>query len=282
MVATLQSHEQKLLEFNNSLEQKVEDRTRELEAVQAKLLRLEKLAMLGQIATSVNHEIRTPLNALYLNLQMIGKSLGEPECEAEKKRDEIRGRLALIDREVSRISDILEEFVQFARIAPPQFGMCDLNGIVTRVAELLEPRTLQTGIHLRIDLAKTAPRLYADENKLVQAIVNLGVNAIHAMPEGGILTLTTVDRGEGVEITISDTGMGIAETDMANIFLPFFSRKESGLGFGLAIVQRIVEDHGGRIECQSQAGKGATFAMRLPKSHPVEVAPKHDPIIADS
>jgi signal transduction histidine kinase len=281
MVATLQSHEEKLLEFNRELEQRVRERSLELEAAQSKLVRMEKLAMLGQIATSVNHEIRTPLNALYLNLQLIGKSLEQFAGDANGPRETIGARLAVIDREVARISDILEEFVLFARIAPPRFGDCALNGIVGHVAELLGPRAAQANVRLRLDLAAANPHLMADENKLVQVLVNLGVNAIHAMPEGGTLNIATVDLGASVEITVSDTGVGIPATDLTNIFLPFFSKKATGLGFGLAIAQRIIEDHGGHIVCRSQPGEGAAFVAQLPKSHPVEDGAQHGGITAD-
>jgi len=269
MVETLQSHEEKLLSFNRELEQRVLERTLELESAQASLLRMEKAAMLGQIATSVNHEIRTPLNALYLNLQLIGKRLEQGDGDGKSLREGIGARLAVIDREVARISDILEEFVLFARIAPPRFGDCALNDIVSHVAELLAPRAEQAGVDLRLDLAASAPHLDADENKLTQVLVNLGVNALHAMPEGGTLRIATADLGDAVSVTVSDTGVGIAAADIPSIFLPFFSKKESGLGFGLAIVQRIIEDHAGHITCRSQPGAGATFIAQLPKSHAV-------------
>ncbi len=269
MVETLQSHEEKLLKFNRELEQRVLERTQELEAAQARLMRMEKAAMLGQIATSVNHEIRTPLNALYLNLQIIGKRLEQGDGDGKSLREGIGARLAVIDREVARISDILEEFVLFARIAAPRFGDCALNDIVRHVAELLTPRAEQAGVDLRLALAASEPHLDADENKLTQVLVNLGVNALHAMPGGGTLSIATDDLGDAVDITVSDTGVGIAEADITSIFLPFFSKKESGLGFGLAIAQRIIEDHAGHIVCRSQSGAGATFVARLPKSHAV-------------
>jgi two-component system NtrC family sensor kinase len=104
----------------------------------------------------------------------------------------------------------------------------------------------------------------ADENKLVQALVNLCINAFHAMPEGGTLKLATRHQGNRVEIDVADTGVGIPEEDISKIFLPFFTKKESGMGFGLSIVQRIVEGHDGQIRCQSRVGEGTVFTVQLP------------------
>ncbi len=276
MVATLQANEEKLLEFNRDLERKVRERTQALEtthaslrSAQEKLIRMEKLSMLGQIATSVNHEIRTPLNALYMNLQLIKKALQTPPAERGDQGPGIVERVALIDQEVTRISDILEEFVRYARIAPPNPGPCDLNRLADHVADLLGPRAEQTGVRIELALAEPPPQLLADENKLLQVLVNLGVNAIHAMPQGGTLTIATADRADTVELSVSDTGIGIPAEDMGNIFQPFFSKNASGLGFGLAIMQRIVEDHGGQVACRSQVGAGTCFTVRLPKTQPV-------------
>jgi signal transduction histidine kinase len=264
MVERLQVHEERLLDFSHELENKVEERTRELQQAQDAALRFEKLAMLGQIAASVNHEIRTPLNALYMNLQLIRRAFDTcgGECSV---RGDIGDRIGVIDREVQRISDMLEEFVRYARFAPPSFGEVDVNRTIRHVAEMLNERAARSHVALHLSLAEPAPPIQADENKLVQALVNLCINAIHAMQLGGRLNLDTTPRDDGIEIVVADNGMGIAEADRAKIFLPFFTNKESGLGFGLSIVQRIVEDHGGHITCDSKLGEGTRFIVWLPK-----------------
>ncbi|MDD3528400.1 MAG: ATP-binding protein [Gallionellaceae bacterium] len=270
MVERLQTHASDLIEFNRQLEAKVAERTGELEraclslrTAQTDLVRYEKMAMLGQIATSVNHEIRTPLNALYMNLQLIARSFAECGNQCQE-RDRIAGRIGLIDREVQRISDMLEEFVRYARIAPPRPAEVDANRLLADVADLFSERAARAGVRLLLDLAEPPPRLWADRDRLVQALVNLCANAIDAMPEGGTLRLTTAAHDGEVEIGVADSGTGIPAEDMARLFQPFFTTKERGLGFGLAIVQRIVEDHGGRIACRSQSGEGTEFTLRLP------------------
>ena len=271
MVERLQAHEERLVDFSHELENKVEERTRELQSAydalrqaQDEAMRFEKLAMLGQIAASVNHEIRTPLNALYMNLQLIRRAFDacSGQCPA---RGDIADRIGVIDREVQRIGDMLEEFVRYARFAPPSFGEVDVNLTIRHVADMLNERAARSHVALRLTLTDSAPPIQADADKLVQALVNLCINAIHAMPQGGTLNLNTTPNDDGIEIVVADTGMGVAEADREKIFLPFFTNKESGLGFGLSIVQRIVEDHGGRITCESNLGEGTRFIVWLPK-----------------
>ncbi len=267
MLDRLQTHENFLADFNQHLEDKVEERTQELKESQTQLLRFEKMAMLGQIAASVNHEIRTPLNALYMNLQLVKKALDSCAGECGGRQD-IADRIAIIDQEVHRISDMLEEFVRYARLAPPQLEEIDLNKVVKYVADMLGERAEQSRVSLTLSLAGQLPTVLADENKLVQALVNLCINAIHAMPDGGTLKLSTRDVGDKVEISVADTGVGIPDEDLDKIFLPFFTKKESGLGFGLSIVQRIIEDHDGQITCHSRIGEGTVFDLRLPIDRP--------------
>ncbi len=288
MMDRLQSHEEYLVEFNQHLEQKVQERSHELEQThqslrqaQAELLRIEKLAMLGQIATSVNHEIRTPLNALYMNLQMLEKSFEKCDGFCSHAQEDVITRISMINHEVLRITDILDEFVRYARFAPPQLQNIDLNRVVAYVAEMLEERAVQSGVKLDLSLAEGEMIVSADENKLVQALLNLCINAIHAMPEGGTLSLATDRRESAIEISVTDTGIGISEEDMDRIFLPFFTKKESGLGFGLSIVQRIVEDHGGKISCSSRIGEGTRFVIQLPPPQAGKIGDGHDRIAAD-
>jgi len=268
MAERLQSHQEDLVTFNRELERKVQARTQELEAANGKLLRLEKMAMLGQIATSVNHEIRTPLNTLSMNLQLIKKALGgcgeshTTTCRA--RQGNLLDRMALIDSEVLRVSGMLEEFVSYARLKPPEPTELELNKVLGYVAEMLTEKAEQAHVALRLSLIEPSPPLWADKNKLIQVLVNLCVNAIQAMPDGGTLTVATTQREDWVEITVADTGTGITEEDLSKIFLPFFTKKPSGLGFGLAIVQRIIEDHGGKITCQSRIGEGTLFTVQLP------------------
>lgn len=269
MVERLQAHEEELLALNRSLEHKVRERTDALETAHADLMRYEKMALLGQIATSVNHEVRTPLNTLSMNMQLIKRLFEDSRAgiahERRTRQDELLSRIDLVDREVQRVSDMLEEFVRYARLTPPELKEADLNQVLAYVAEIVAEQAKQTGVSLRFSPAEPTPLARVDVNKLTQVLVNLCTNALHAMPSGGELGLTVNSLADQVEVTVADTGMGIPAADMDKIFRPFFTSKDAGLGFGLAIAQRIVEDHGGRISCQSQVGQGTVFTIRLPR-----------------
>lgn len=264
----LQTHEAALAEFNAELERRIHQRTLELQQAQRELIRLERIATLGQIATAVNHEIKTPLNALYMNLQLLRRQAAV-RCGVDGLGDEsIMGQIAIIDREVERISTFLDDFVGYARMAPPRLAACDINGVVTEVASMLSQKAADAKVELIMDLAPELPAITGDESKLIHALINLGVNAIDAMPDGGSLRLVTREDDHGVTIMVVDTGTGIPESDQSAVFMPFFTRKETGLGFGLAIVERTIEDHGGTIACSSTLGEGTRFTVTLPVKGP--------------
>jgi signal transduction histidine kinase len=273
MAETIQRHEQDLSSVTQELERRVADRTRSLEQAyeslqrtQQDLVRMERLATLGEIATTVNHEIKTPLNALYINLQLLKRRARESMPVNAEARAEILELVTVIDREVQRISSYLDGFVSFARFPPSQPGRSDANGIVRDVMDMFRQKAEQAGVRMHAELDPCLPLLMLDERKIAQALINLIANAIDAMPQGGTLFLATRQDTDCGLIEVSDTGTGISTEDRARIFAPFFTRKESGLGFGLPIVQRIAEDHGGSISCISQPGHGSTFTLRLPIS----------------
>ena len=268
MASQIQEKESRLQDFNRELEEKVRERTVELENAQHELLRLERLATMGQIATSVNHEIKTPLNALSLNLQLLKREKNKlrAECPAGQGPDPLDELISLLGGEISRISEILDDFVNYARFAKPKLESKEINQVVAGVVELLGQRAEKSDIRITSDLAPELPPIMLDENKLIQALINLGMNAFAATPAGGELKFSTFRQGHEIILAVSDTGSGIAPADLSRIFEPFFSRKPLGMGFGLAIVQKIAEDHGGRISCRSKEQEGTIFEISLPIS----------------
>lgn len=272
MAEIIQSNESKLLHFNQDLEEKVKERTSELKSAYAslktaqdELIRLERLVTLGQIATSVNHEIKTPLNALSMNLQLLKKEKNRYCTKSPTEPDGMDETIRIIDSEIMRISDILDEFVRYARFAPPVMEKRNLNEIIRNVMNMMCERTEAANVRVLLELTEPLPRLMLDENKMIQALVNLCDNAIQAMVAGGDLSIETGTEADAVLLVISDTGTGVTEADRDRIFQPFFTSKAMGLGFGLPIVQRIIEDHGGRISCKSSSSQGTIFEIRLPK-----------------
>jgi len=262
MTRNLQEHERQQEEFNRELERLVEERTAELKASEASLrntqkdlVRMEKMATLGQIASTVNHEIKTPLNVLYMNLQLLNKAIKKCKVEEPTQKDKMLKMTTLINNEIVRINGIIEEFVKYARFPAPVFSESNLNAIVGQIAEIVHQVADDAGVSIEITEDETLEPVLLDEKKITQALLNLCMNAIQAMPDGGTLKLSTSREDDYVLLTVSDTGKGIEANDLEKIFEPFFTKKVQGMGFGLAIVQRIIEDHGGWITCESEEGK---------------------------
>ena len=278
MTDRLEKYELERNEFSRRLEEQVAERTRELSEAnanlrqtQSELVRMEKIAALGQIAASVNHEIKTPLNSLYLNLQLLTRKINKLEIGDEKSKSGLLNVTTVIDDEIQRISEILEEFVQYARFAPPDLKPDDLNDLFRQLLEMIGENADKAGVRLHPELSAESLPAMIDRKKLTQALLNLAVNAIQAMPEGGDLTLRTGRDPEGrLLITVTDTGTGISEPDLARIFEPFFTKKEKGMGFGLAIVRRIIEDHHGTITCRSKVGEFTEFTITLPSAPEIQ------------
>ncbi len=271
MTQNLQEHERQQEEFNRELERLVEERTAELRASEASLrktqndlLRMEKIATLGQIASTVNHEIKTPLNVLYMNLQLLNKQIRKARVEEAEQKEKMLKITSLINNEIVRINGIIEEFVKYARFPAPQFGKNDLNEIIDQIAEIIHQSATDAGVAVTVEKDESLEPLMLDDKKITQALLNLCMNAIQAMPDGGTLTLSTEREDDQVLLRVADTGKGIDPADLEKIFEPFFTKKVQGMGFGLAIVQRIIEDHGGQITCESRPGKYTVFTIRLP------------------
>lgn len=153
--------------------------------------------------------------------------------------------VSIVEHEITRVNNVLEEFVSFAKIPQPKFMLYDVNAVIKDVADLIEPAALTAKIDVRFSLSNIQP-IRIDAEQIMQAILNIYRNSMQAMPEGGVLlTETFIENGKAA-IRISDTGKGISPADISDVFTPFFSTKEDGLGLGLSIVQRIIEEHGER------------------------------------
>jgi len=269
MAERLETHEAERLNFEAELGRQVKERTRELEetaarlqTTQVQLIRSERIAVTGQIAAGVTHEIRTPLNSLAINVQLLRRDLsGEAAGTCLR---EAPGTLAMVEYEITRINRILEEFVKFARLPAPRFEPVEVGGLLQEILDLLGPQAAEAGVRLEASEFSPPVVVKGDSDQLREVFLNLGQNALQAMPNGGVLGVEVARAAGGVEIAVTDCGAGIREAQRETIFLPFISSKTDGLGLGLPIVKRIVEEHGGSVSCQNRAGGGAVFVVRLP------------------
>jgi two-component system, NtrC family, sensor kinase len=230
-----------------------------LEEREQRLIRSERLAAVGKIAAQITHEIRNPLASLGLYAELLADEL--PPGEREGRR-----LLTAISAEVDRLSEITESYLRFVRLPKPKLEPEDLGALVTSVLEFARAELAQSGVALNVEVAPGLPDIAADENQLRQALLNLVRNAREALAAtGGVLRVAVDGAPDGrVRLTVADTGPGIPPEHVGKIFDPFFSTKEKGTGLGLALVQQIVAEHGGRIEVDSPPGRGTTFVITFP------------------
>jgi signal transduction histidine kinase len=229
----------------------------ELRATQKQLLQSEKLATIGQMAAGIAHELNTPLTYIMGNLELL---------EAQPASPAQREMLASIAVGAERITSLAQRLLAFSRPAQEEPVGVAVNEVLERSLELCHYQILKGGVVLRKELAEPLPRVKGVPNQLEMAFINLVINAVHAMEGGGTLRVATAARDGQVEITVADSGQGIALEIQPTIFEPFFTTKPEGkgTGLGLSTVLMIVERHKGRIDFTSAPGAGTTFRISLP------------------
>jgi PAS domain S-box-containing protein len=240
-------------------------------ALEREVQQAEKLAVVGQLAAGIAHQIGTPLNVISGSAEYLMMEWG-----AERPRPQ---ELEIIVAQTDRITKLIQQLLNFARPTRMALQPLKLNDLLRDVLGLTEHQIAKERINIKTDLQPDLPAITGDENQLEQAFLNIVVNAWHAMPLGGTLTIRTRSAPMGdrrrrtgraapasVEVVIADTGIGIPTEHLPRIFDPFFSTKGvgKGTGLGLAITRRIVEDHRGIIEVASEVGRGTTFTIWLP------------------
>jgi len=263
----------KLEESHQTLERKVEERTRELKESQEAMVQQEKMVGIGQLAAGIAHEMNTPLGTIIGYAQMLREDLAQqPNSLANRSDvDEIIGQ-------AGRCRDLVRNLLNFSRQSPLGAGektISDINDIIRKILSLVEHDYEMRGVRLHFDLDANVPPVHVNENEIAQVILNLATNAADSMPAGGEINISTQydETTDRVSITVHDTGCGIKETDRTRVFEPFFTTKEvgKGTGLGLSICYKIVENHLGSIEFDSVIGTGTTFRVNLPAKVKAEV-----------
>ena len=231
----------------------------EVKALEIEVLHRERLSALGNMAATVAHEIRNPLNAISMGLQRL-----KAEFQPTDDQEDYSHLTELMLGEVHRLNSIVEQFLSLARpveIKPQELSVQD---VLKELATLVEAEAQQSKVRIRVVAPLTLPPLKADREYFRQTLLNLILNSLQAMPEGGTLTLEANTSNGNLLITVTDTGVGIPQKNLPRIFEPYFTTKAKGSGLGLAIARRIVEAHGGTIAVFSKAGQGCRFRISLP------------------
>ena len=253
------------------LEGMVERRTAALQAeikerkrLEAAKVQAERLAVAGTMAAQVAHEVRNPLGSITLNLDLIFKELDLLAGGGGHLPDEGRALVTDMRAEVRRIQRVIEDFLQFARLPKLRRRPVDLNSFLDQKLAFLSGEFDSANVTLRTHFDPALVTIKADAEQLWQTVLNLVRNSREAMPDGGELTIGTWRDGEQALLRVSDSGKGMSEAQVKRVFEPFFTTKKEGTGLGLTLVQQIVTEHGGHIECESASGKGSTFTIFLP------------------
>ncbi|HYL85040.1 MAG TPA: ATP-binding protein [Candidatus Angelobacter sp.] len=253
--------------WSRTLEQRVEEKTRDLEGAQRALLEREKMASIGKLAATVAHEVNNPLEGILTYARLTLKKL-EKNVSDSGPRAEMAENLHTIERESRRCGDLMRNLLAFARKTPSQREPNDLNELIRHGLALVRHQMELRGIELKADLTETLPLTLCDAGQIRQVILAILVNATEAMPAGGTLRVTTCtdNRHQNVEIRFRDTGTGIPPEVLPHIFDPFFTTKENqqNTGLGLAVAHSILEQHGGSISVKSAPGQGSEFLVSLP------------------
>lgn len=243
------------------------ERLRENRELQERLNEAEKSSLLGRFAATVAHEVRNSLNFINLSIDQIrAKHAGSDERTAR----ELQRNLRNIKDEISRLNQLVNDFLAVGRQAPPALAPCDLRASVEQAVALVEKQASRQAISITTDLTPDLPALYADSGQMKTCFLNILTNAVQAMPRGGEIRVTGRRAGAGngnpgsFQVRFADTGPGIPAEDRERVFAPYFSTKATGFGLGLAITRKIVEDHGGRIYVADSDGPGAVMVIELP------------------
>lgn len=223
---------------------------------------------LARLAAGLAHEIKNPLSTMAINVALmeeeLGKAKGGENGELSAREKRVEKRLRALQREIQRLETIVEDFLRYARGGQIDRAPHDLGQLVRETLEFVEPEDTQLSIRHHVDLPMGLPLLMLDVGAFRQALLNLFVNARQAMPTGGELIVQARRSGNFVELTVTDTGVGMKPEDRARCFDVYFSTKRGGTGLGLPTTKRIVEEHGGTIDVISEVGRGTSFSILLP------------------
>ncbi len=263
MISELKRSRNAIEEWTQTLEQKVNERTKELQQVQDQLIRAGKMAALGELAAGVAHEINNPLTGVLTFSSLMLKKVDENH---PWKKD-----LENIVQQTTRCRNIVRGLLDFARQRKPDKKEWDVHSLIERTLALLENQAPFQNIQIIKEFKQNMPMILVDPDQIQQVFMNILINAADAMSKNGGTIIIKTDLKDGIaEISFTDTGCGMTKEQLSKLFTPFFTTKEpgKGTGLGLAISYSIIQNHNGDIEVESEPGKGSTFRIKLPAEKP--------------
>jgi len=266
MTHSLQQAEKENREWSTTLEQRVKEKTEELNEIHQRILQIEKMASLGRLSATVAHELNNPLEGILTYAKLIGRRLRKLAGRSDEVEQTIAD-IELVQRETERCGTVVNNLLLFSKKQVGEFVLVPVRQIVEKAQQLVQHHLEISNVQLEAKFPHREVMLLCDENQIEQALVALFVNAVEAMPDGGRLSVGVEQRhadGE-VEILVEDTGVGIPAEDVEHVFEPFYTTKKNaqGVGLGLSVVYGIVERHGGTITVASEVGKGTRFILRF-------------------
>ncbi len=267
MTKSLQKAEQQNKEWSHTLEQRIREKTEELQKIHEQIVQIEKMASLGKLSATVAHELNNPLEGVLTYAKLIARRIKKMEDAPPALKESLED-IELIMHETERCGNIVKSLLLFSKKQVVEFGVVSVREIVQKAERLMKHHFDMSNVQFAAEYPPKEVRILCDENQVQQAFVALFVNAVEAMPDGGTLNvvMTLNESAKKVSMAIKDTGVGIAAADLDRIFEPFFSTKQNGqgVGLGLSVVYDIVERHGGKICVQSTPGQGTTFTIDFP------------------
>ncbi|MEW6674814.1 MAG: ATP-binding protein [Nitrospirota bacterium] len=233
---------------------------REERALEEKLREAEHLSGIGQLSKSIAHELRNPLNFISLSIDHLRERYAPSERD---KKEQFESLMASIKQEIQRLNNLVRDFLDYGKPLKLDIQETDVSKIIDDLIELVRVKAQKDGIKIHRQFGEL-PKLYLDPELIKTCIFNVILNAFQAMPAGGDLTVSTEASDNRFSIIIEDTGIGVSKENLPKVFEPFFSTRNTGLGLGLAMTKRVVEEHSGRVYFQSEEGKGSTVIISLP------------------
>jgi PAS domain S-box-containing protein len=246
--------EKKLEEYSKGLEFTVATRTQELTDTNARLLKTERFAAIGELSGMIGHDLRNPLTAIKNAVYYLDRKQSTSMDEKTKEMFKV------INNSIEHANKIINNLLEYSKEITLEIEEATPKSLLDYILLMIQ---IPSNVKI-VDRTEDEPTIWVDSNKMERVFINLIKNAIDAMPERGTLEIRSRQIGENIEFTFTDTGTGMSEQTKAKIFMPLFTTKAQGMGFGLAICKRIIESHGGKIEVESALGKGTTFTFTLP------------------